>query len=159
MACTCCARQQCACKRCCTVLRNDLAVRASPESRPYQSLWHNLGPLSFSSCGVPQCTRLMGSKGQAPGTIAESGILNPRSQLPSKSEVCLTAGTVQRFSLGFRGPLCLVCGFTGVSPHLFASGVAVGAVGTMALQIAAVSPHSCPVQQPSSTVPGRMTCV
>ena len=71
----------------------------------------------------------------------------------------MTAGTVQRFSLGFRGPLCLVCGFTGISPQLFASGVAVGAVGTMALQIAAVSPHSCPVWQPPAKVASRMICV
>jgi len=44
-------------------------------------------------------------------------------------------GLVQRFSLGFRGPLCLVAGFTGVSSAQFAAGVAIGAVGTMALQI------------------------
>eukprot|EP00891_Asterochloris_glomerata_P000230 jgi/Astpho2/230/Aster-02133 len=61
-------------------------------------------------------------------------------------------GTVQRFSLGFRGPLCLVCGFTGVSPQLFASGVAVGTVGTMALQIAAglagsINAHKLPTEE------------
>ena len=71
----------------------------------------------------------------------------------------MTAGTVQRFSLGFRGPLCLVCGFTGVSPQLFASGVAVGTVGTMALQIAAVRLHSCSVMQQTSLAPSRMMCV
>ena len=84
----------------------------------------------------------MGSRSRALGTVAEPGTLSPRPQLASKSGPSVTAGTVQRFSLGFRGPLCLVCGFTGVSPQLFASGVAVGAVGTMALQIAAVRPHS-----------------
>jgi membrane protein DedA with SNARE-associated domain len=46
-------------------------------------------------------------------------------------------GLVQRFSLGFRGPLCLVAGFLGVNPAVFASGVAAGAFGTMALQILA----------------------
>lgn len=44
-------------------------------------------------------------------------------------------GAIQRFSLGFRGPLCLVCGFTGVAPSKFALGAAVGALGTMPLQI------------------------
>lgn len=48
------------------------------------------------------------------------------------------AGLVQRFSLGFRGPLCLVAGFLGIRPAVFASGVAAGAFGTMALQITAV---------------------
>ncbi len=46
---------------------------------------------------------------------------------------------MQRFSLGFRGPLCLVAGFLGVNSAVFASGVAAGAFGTMALQICAVS--------------------
>ena len=50
-----------------------------------------------------------------------------------------TAGAIQRFSLGFRGPLCLVCGFTGVSPQKFALGAAVGALGTMPLQLTVVS--------------------
>ena len=49
------------------------------------------------------------------------------------------AGAIQRFSLGFRGPLCLVCGFTGVAPSKFALGAAVGALGTMPLQILVVS--------------------
>lgn len=44
-------------------------------------------------------------------------------------------GAVQRFSLGFRGPLCLVAGFSGVSAARFAAGVAAGAVGTLAAQI------------------------
>lgn len=48
------------------------------------------------------------------------------------------AGAIQRFSLGFRGPLCLVCGFTGVAPSKFALGAAVGALGTMPLQILVV---------------------
>ena len=50
------------------------------------------------------------------------------------------AGAIQRFSLGFRGPLCLVCGFTGVAPSKFAVGAAVGALGTMPLQILVVRP-------------------
>ena len=50
-----------------------------------------------------------------------------------------SAGAIQRFSLGFRGPLCLVCGFTGVAPSRFALGAAVGALGTMPLQILVVS--------------------
>lgn len=49
------------------------------------------------------------------------------------------SGAIQRFSLGFRGPLCLVCGFTGVAPSKFALGAAVGALGTMPLQILVVS--------------------
>ncbi len=48
------------------------------------------------------------------------------------------AGAIQRFSLGFRGPLCLVCGFTGVPPARFALGAAVGALGTMPLQLTVV---------------------
>lgn len=52
------------------------------------------------------------------------------------------AGAIQRFSLGFRGPLCLVCGFTGVAPSKFALGAAVGALGTMPLQILVVGPLS-----------------
>ena len=50
------------------------------------------------------------------------------------------AGAIQRFSLGFRGPLCLVCGFTGVAPSKFALGAALGALGTMPLQILVVGP-------------------
>lgn len=52
-----------------------------------------------------------------------------------------SAGAIQRFSLGFRGPLCLVCGFTGVAPSKFALGAAVGALGTMPLQILVVGRH------------------
>ena len=48
------------------------------------------------------------------------------------------AGVVQRFSVGFRGPLCLISGFTGVSPPLFATGAAIGALGTMPLQLTVV---------------------
>lgn len=48
-----------------------------------------------------------------------------------------TIGLVQRFSLGFRGPICLFAGFLGVKPAVFLYGVAVGAVGTMAIQITA----------------------
>lgn len=44
-------------------------------------------------------------------------------------------GAIQRFSVGFRGPLCLVCGFTGVPPVRFALGAALGALGTMPLQL------------------------
>ena len=55
--------------------------------------------------------------------------------------VCALAGVVQRFSLGFRGPICLFAGFLGVKPSVFGAGVAVGAFGTMALQITAVRPR------------------
>lgn len=58
---------------------------------------------------------------------------------PSLKVICMdAAGAIQRFSLGFRGPLCLVCGFTGVAPSKFALGAAVGALGTMPLQILVV---------------------
>ena len=50
------------------------------------------------------------------------------------------AGVVQRFSVGFRGPLCLISGFTGVSPPLFATGAAIGALGTMPIQLTVVGP-------------------
>ncbi|GMH42617.1 hypothetical protein BSKO_10536 [Bryopsis sp. KO-2023] len=46
-------------------------------------------------------------------------------------------GSVQRFSLGFRGPLCLVCGFMGVSAKQFLGGVALAAPLTMGLQFCA----------------------
>jgi hypothetical protein len=55
--------------------------------------------------------------------------------------VCARAGLIQRFSLGFRGPICLFAGFLGVKPSVFGAGVAVGAFGTMALQITAVRPR------------------
>lgn len=46
-----------------------------------------------------------------------------------------TIGAIQRFSVGFRGPLCLVCGFTGVPATTFALGAAIGALGTMPIQL------------------------
>lgn len=49
------------------------------------------------------------------------------------------AGLIQRFSLGFRGPLCLVCGFTDVSASQFLAGVALGALGTLPIQLFFVS--------------------
>jgi hypothetical protein len=49
-------------------------------------------------------------------------------------------GFIQRFSLGFRGPLCLVCGFTNVPAPHFLGGVAVGALGTMPIQLFVVTP-------------------
>ena len=55
------------------------------------------------------------------------------------------AGAIQRFSVGFRGPLCLVCGFTGVPPVRFALGAALGALGTMPLQLTVVTCLSLPV--------------
>lgn len=61
---------------------------------------------------------------------------------------CVTcfAGLVQRFSLGFRGPICLFAGFLGVKAEVFGAGVAVGAFSTMALQITAVRlPDGCTV--------------
>lgn len=60
------------------------------------------------------------------------------------------AGLVQRFSLGFRGPLCLVCGFTGVSGKQFLGGVAFGALLTMPLQIVVVS-HSWSIHSETIT--------
>ena len=44
-------------------------------------------------------------------------------------------GLIERLSLGFRGPLCLVCGFMGVHPGRFFAGVCVGALITMPLQL------------------------
>lgn len=61
------------------------------------------------------------------------------SSSPLSDDHTDAAGAIQRFSLGFRGPLCLVCGFTGVAPSKFALGAAVGALGTMPLQILVVS--------------------
>ena len=46
-------------------------------------------------------------------------------------------GVGQRFMVGFRWPLCVVCGFSGVKPHRFLLGSCGGAVLTMALQISA----------------------
>ena len=51
------------------------------------------------------------------------------------SESGARAGLIQRFTVGFRGPLCLVCGFTGVSAAEFLGGAALGALGTMPLQL------------------------
>jgi hypothetical protein len=59
---------------------------------------------------------------------------------PATSSEFASAGLVQRFSLGFRGPICLFAGFLGVKPLVFGAGVASGAFGTMALQITAVRP-------------------
>lgn len=64
--------------------------------------------------------------------------------LPEQQIRCCRAGLVQRFSLGFRGPICLFAGFLGVKPSVFGAGVAIGAFGTMALQITAVRlPEPC----------------
>ncbi|CAG9466445.1 unnamed protein product [Pedinophyceae sp. YPF-701] len=45
-------------------------------------------------------------------------------------------GAVQRFSVGFRGPICLAAGLAGVSGTTFCAGVCLGALGTMAAQFA-----------------------
>lgn len=45
-------------------------------------------------------------------------------------------GAVERFSLGFRGPLCIICGYVGVSSLQFFQGVCAGALITMPLQLA-----------------------
>lgn len=45
-------------------------------------------------------------------------------------------GAVERFSLGFRGPLCIMCGYLGVSTLQFFQGVCAGALLTMPLQLA-----------------------
>lgn len=47
-------------------------------------------------------------------------------------------GVVQRFSVGFRGPLCIASGMGGVPFPRFAGGAALGALGTMPLQLGAV---------------------
>ncbi len=48
------------------------------------------------------------------------------------------AGVVQRFSVGFRGPLCIASGLSGVPFWRFAGGAMLGALGTMPLQLGAV---------------------
>ena len=55
----------------------------------------------------------------------------------SLSAAC--AGFVQRFTIGFRGPLCLVSGFSGVTLSDFAIGASVGACITMSIQLTLVS--------------------
>ena len=62
----------------------------------------------------------------------------PISQCDTTSWRCHGAGAIQRFSVGFRGPLCLVCGFTGVPATTFALGAAIGALGTMPIQLTVV---------------------
>lgn len=46
-------------------------------------------------------------------------------------------GFIQRFILGFRGPLCLACGITGVSPRTFFLGTSLAALCTLPLQLLA----------------------
>ena len=48
------------------------------------------------------------------------------------------AGFVQRFTIGFRGPLCLVSGFSGVKLSEFAIGASIGACITMTIQLTLV---------------------
>jgi len=43
-------------------------------------------------------------------------------------------GAVQRFFVGFRGPLCLIAGFMEVPAGHFLAGTAIAAVGTMSIQ-------------------------
>lgn len=46
-------------------------------------------------------------------------------------------GVAERFALGIRGPMALLCGFTGVPFRSFATGVAIGALfGTVPIQLA-----------------------
>lgn len=46
-------------------------------------------------------------------------------------------GVAERFALGVRGPMTLLCGFTGVPLKAFAAGVALGALfGTVPIQLA-----------------------
>lgn len=56
------------------------------------------------------------------------------------------AGVVQRFSIGFRGPLCIASGLSGVPFARFAGGAMLGACGTIPLQLGAVRalPQSAP---------------
>ncbi|KAK9842500.1 hypothetical protein WJX81_003116 [Elliptochloris bilobata] len=48
-----------------------------------------------------------------------------------------SVGVLQRFSVGFRGPLCIASGLSGVPFAQFAGGAAIGALGTMPLQLGA----------------------
>lgn len=48
----------------------------------------------------------------------------------------LGIGGVQRFAIGFRGPVCLIAGLTGVDVSRFAAGAAAGACITLPLQLA-----------------------
>ena len=61
--------------------------------------------------------------------------------LPCKISPAARAGFVQRFTIGFRGPLCLVSGFSGVTLSDFAIGASIGACITMSIQLALVSFH------------------
>ena len=53
--------------------------------------------------------------------------------------VVVHVGFVQRFTIGFRGPLCLVSGFSGVTLADFVIGASIGACITMSIQILLVS--------------------
>ena len=61
---------------------------------------------------------------------------NPQHALPH-------AGFVQRFSVGFRGPLCIASGLSGVPFARFAGGAMLGALWTVPLQLGAVR-SPCP---------------
>ena len=55
----------------------------------------------------------------------------------------MCAGFVQRFTIGFRGPLCLVSGFSGVTLSDFAIGASIGACITMSIQLTLVRYCNC----------------
>ncbi|EIE24378.1 hypothetical protein COCSUDRAFT_83682 [Coccomyxa subellipsoidea C-169] len=82
------------------------------------------------------------------GLALRQGLLKPlKDKLLPKNSASITKaeqmitkwsnyiGAVQRFSLGFRGPLCLLSGFTGVPAAQFATGASIGALGTMPIQL------------------------
>ncbi|KAK9906818.1 hypothetical protein WJX75_008490 [Coccomyxa subellipsoidea] len=82
------------------------------------------------------------------GLALRRGLLTPlKDKLLPKNSASITKaeemvtkwsnwiGTVQRFSLGFRGPLCLISGFSGVPATRFAAGASIGALGTMPIQL------------------------
>jgi len=68
---------------------------------------------------------------------------------------------VQRFSVGFRGPLCIASGLSGVPFWRFAGGAMLGALGTMPLQLGAVRALTLlhgPARQICVSMAVRKTC-
>ena len=68
-----------------------------------------------------------------------------RSGAHSNHNLAIHSGFVQRFTIGFRGPLCLASGFGGVRLSDFAIGASVGACITMSLQLTLVSTLLLPI--------------
>eukprot|EP01023_Acetabularia_acetabulum_P058713 TRINITY_DN6973_c0_g1_i3.p2 TRINITY_DN6973_c0_g1~~TRINITY_DN6973_c0_g1_i3.p2 ORF type:complete len:144 (-),score=28.77 TRINITY_DN6973_c0_g1_i3:467-898(-) len=73
------------------------------------------------------------------GNKSGSGESNEASGLQSALKAVrkwgVKIGTIQRFSVGFRGPLCVAAGLSGVPFPGFVLGAAIGAVVTMTIQI------------------------